>query len=362
MQSEIQKHADFSKVRYANCWEDADILIPALDPKNRRCLSIGSAGDNSFSLLSAGASHVTISEMNPAQVACIKLRIAAYQALDHDEFLIILGEKEGTRIDLYKRCVPYLDEESITYWTHFSNHIVEGFAKVGKFENYFTLFRQKILPLVHSEKKISDLLTPRSGEGRADFYDNEWNSWRWRLLFKIFFSRFVMGRLGRDPSFFKYVEGSVADRILARTKHALVELDPSQNAYLQRIITGHFGTQLPHALRAENFSKIRDNIEKIRIDPRPLESVLEDSQQPFEAYNLSDIFEYMSEENTENLLRKIHRHSSPSARIAYWNMLAKRSRPASLASQIKPLTKLSDQLFAKDKAFFYSAFVVEETT
>ena len=29
-------------------------------------------------------------------------------------------------------------------------------------------------------------------------------------------ARWVMARLGRDPSFFKYVEGSVGDRILAR--------------------------------------------------------------------------------------------------------------------------------------------------
>ena len=118
---------------------------------------------------------------------------------------------------------------------------------------------------------------------------------------------------------------------------------------------------MPHALCGENFTKIRDNIKNISIDPRPLEAVLEDAQQPFDAYNLSDIFEYMSEENTESLLRKIHNHSSSSARLAYWNMLAPRSRPESLATKIKPLPDLSKQLFNEDKAFFYSAFIVEET-
>ena len=360
MQSEIQEHADFSTVRYANCWEDADILIPALDPEGRHCLSIGSAGDNSFSLLAAGASHVTISEMNPAQIACIKLRMAAYQALNHDEFLTLLGEKEGDRMALYQKCSPYLDETSSAYWNHFSDHIAEGFSKAGKFENYFTLFREKMLPLVHSKNKILSLLAPRNHEERESFYDTKWNSWRWKLLFQIFFSRFVMGRLGRDPAFFKYVEGSVADRILTRTKHALVALDPSQNPYLRWILTGSYGDQLPHALRGENFTKIRDNIKNISIDPRPLEAVLEDAQQPFDAYNLSDIFEYMSEENTESLLGEIHSHSAPSARLAYWNMLAPRSRPESLATKIKPLSDLSKQLFNEDKAFFYSAFIVEE--
>ncbi len=362
MKSEIQQHADFTKVRYANCWEDADILIQALDLDGRHCVSIGSAGDNSFSLLAAGASHVTISEMNPAQITCIKLRIAAYKALDHIEFLILHGENEGDRMALYEKCKPHLDNATRKYWDYFSDHIIEGFGRVGKFESYFTLFRDKMLPLVHSKHKIRSLLEHRPLEAREQFYETKWNTWRWRLLFKFFFSRLVMGRLGRDPAFFKYVEGSVADRILTRTRHALVELDPSQNPYLNWILTGRFGKHLPHALREENYDAIRNNIDRITIDPRPLEAVLEDAKQPFDAYNLSDIFEYMSEENTEAILKDIHQHSNAGTRIAYWNMLAPRSRPESLASQINSLEDLSDTLFKQDKAFFYSAFVVEETT
>ena len=360
MKSEIQHHADFSKVRYANCWEDADILIHALEPKGRHCLSIGSAGDNSFSLLAAGASHVTISEMNPAQIACIKLRIAAYKTLEHHEFLTLLGEREGDHISLYKKCCPHLDETTQEYWRHFSDHITEGFGRIGKFESYFTLFREKTLPLVHSKRKISLLLGSRPTIDRESFYENQWNTWRWRLLFKIFFSRFVMGRLGRDPAFFKYVEGSVADRILTRARHALVELEPSQNPYLNWILTGKYGKRLPHALREKNYDLIRNNLDQITIDPRPLEAVLADAKEPFDAYNLSDIFEYMSEANTEDLLKNIHQHSNSGARLAYWNMLAPRSRPASLTDKINPLPDLSEQLFHEDKAFFYSAFIVEE--
>jgi S-adenosylmethionine-diacylglycerol 3-amino-3-carboxypropyl transferase len=47
-------------------------------------------------------------------------------------------------------------------------------------------------------------------------------------------------------------------------------------------------------------------------------------------------------------------------RLAYWNMLAERHRPEELSGVLKPLTELSRQLFAQDKAFFYSDFVVEE--
>ena len=322
MKSEIQHRADFSQVRYGQCWEDADILVQALKcHEGRRCISIGSAGDNSFALLAAGASHVTAVEMNPAQVDCIKLRQDAYLNLDYPEFL-----------------------KTVT-------------ASHGKFERYFDTFRTKVLPLAHSKKRIDQLLTPRPPKERQHFYDDTWNTFRWRAIFKVFFSRFVMGRLGRDPAFFDYVEGSVADRILARARFALVHLDPSQNPYLQWILKGHYGKTLPLALQKESFEKIRTALKQDRftIIEAPLEAALDG--QKFDAFNLSDIFEYMSEESTANLFEKIVTHSTPGARLAYWNMLAPRE---SSHPQIIPCSEESNDLFQQDRAFFYSRFIVEE--
>ena len=52
MGSEVQAKADFTGIRYAQCWEDADLLVEALDVKpGDVCLSIASAGDNALALL-----------------------------------------------------------------------------------------------------------------------------------------------------------------------------------------------------------------------------------------------------------------------------------------------------------------------
>ncbi|MBV9612530.1 MAG: hypothetical protein JO091_08660 [Acidobacteriaceae bacterium] len=75
---------------------------------------------------------------------------------------------------------------------------------------------------------------------------------------------------------------------------------------------------------------------------------------------MSDIFEYMSPEHYESLLEAIAARSNPGARLAYWNMLAPRSRPDSLKARILPMADRSRELFQKDKAWFYSAFVLEE--
>ena len=364
MSSEIQSRAEFSQIRYAQCWEDSNLLTAALTPAGKHCLSIGSAGDNSFALLAAGAASVTIAEMNPAQIACIELRKAAYLTLDHPAFLELLGSRTSTRrTSIYQTCRSSLPPDAREFWDSKPIEIEAGIASAGKFERYFEKFRNLVLPLAHPRSRVLSLLKKRTAPERKTFYETKWNNRRWNWIFQLFFSRKAMGALGRDPEFFKYVQGSVADRILSRTRHALVHLDPSENPYLHWILTGTHGTALPEALEEKNFAPIRQALSEQRLEivNAPLEEVLDRSpRKTYDAYNLSDIFEYMSEENTTALLTKIHSASNPGARLAYWNMLAPRSRPDSLAHLLKPHTAEADTLFQQDRAFFYSRFVIEE--
>jgi S-adenosylmethionine-diacylglycerol 3-amino-3-carboxypropyl transferase len=80
----------------------------------------------------------------------------------------------------------------------------------------------------------------------------------------------------------------------------------------------------------------------------------------FDAFNLSDIFEYLSIESYERLLRLLIRSANPNARLAYWNLLVPRSRPESLVALLQPLKELSEALSRRDKAFIYKTIVVEE--
>lgn len=364
MKSEIQHRADFDEVRYAQCWEDADVLARALDPQGRDCLSIGSAGDNSFALFAAGAKSVTAVEMNPTQVACIEIRKAAYLCLDHEGFLELLGSRPSQRREeLYGKCRPMLAPEIATFWDARPELIRIGIAGGGKFERYFAMFRNVVLPLAHNRKRVLALMESRDAESRERYYNEVWNNRRWRAIFRVFFSRTVMGKLGRDPEFFRYVEGSVSDRILGRARHALVVLDPSDNSYLHWILTGTHGGALPLALRKESFAPIREALQqgRFRVFSGPVEELLESEPHVrFDAFNLSDIFEYMSEENTRSLLQRLVAAARPGARLAYWNMLAPRSRPESMADVLRPLEELSCECHHEDRAFFYSRFIVEE--
>ncbi len=362
-QSEIATEADWSIIRYAQCWEDADVLLEALNiHPGDVCLSIASAGDNTLSMLTRGPAKVVAIDLSPAQIACLEIRVAAYRELLHAETLELLGAAPShRRLKLYEAIRKHLEPQTMAFWDGKRTAIESGVAAAGKFENYLRIFREYVLPLIHSQQRITALFEPRSTEARRLFYEKQWDNLRWRLLFRCFFSRAVMGRLGRDPRFFQYVEGSVAEHIMARTKHALTDLDPSKNPYLQQIVFGQPVGSLPHALRRENYDSIRSNLDKLECRVMPVESYLaEVADKAIDRFNMSDVFEYVSEANYVRILEHLLRVGRPGGRVAYWNMLAARRRPEAFADRLRPLQTLADRLHQEAKTFFYSAFVVEE--
>src|SRR3954470_11352715 len=112
--SEAAANADFSEIRYAQCWEDADILLEGLDVRpGDVCLSIASAGDNALAMLTRSPARVLALDLSPAPLACVELRVAAYKALEHAELLELIGSTPSRRRwELYLRCRPLLSADA----------------------------------------------------------------------------------------------------------------------------------------------------------------------------------------------------------------------------------------------------------
>ncbi len=358
---QVAARVAFDHVRYANCWEDGALLIEALRPApGTRILSIASAGDNSLHLLAHGA-EVVAADLNATQLACVELRLAAICHCEDQEALAFLGFfPDKGRIERYESHLrKKLSASARAYWDQAYPALRDGMIHAGRFEHYFRLFRTRALPLVHRRALIERLLEPRSRFERESFYVDAWNTWRWRSLFRVFFSRFVMGRLGRDPEFFRYVEGSVGARVLTRARYAMTTLDPSTNPYLRYILTGAFLGALPDWTRPEVLAGIRQHADRLILFRGGVEEAA--ARYPgIDGFNLSDIFEYMDEATASTLYGELLMAARPGARLAYWNMLVPRACPARYRSRVAPLTSLAADLFSRDRACFYSAFHVDE--
>jgi S-adenosylmethionine-diacylglycerol 3-amino-3-carboxypropyl transferase len=363
MPDRIEDRARFDLVRYANVWEDAEVLCAALAPApGRRVLSIASAGDNAFALLAAGA-EVVAADLSPAQLALVELKRAAIRRLGPEEVLAFLGIRNSAedRRSVYERLERDLPAGARDFFRERLDAIAAGVVHDGKFEGYFRLFRERVLPLIHSRKTVAALLDEKDADARQAFYRRTWDNLRWRLLFRIFFSRFAMGRLGRDPEFFRYVEGSVAERILDRTRYALTVLPGYANPYLEYILTGNFRRTLPLYLRPEVFPELKKNLDRLTLFEGPIqEAAAAHRGDGFDGFNLSDLFEYLDEPASATVYGALLETARPGARFAYWNMLVRRRLASAFPGRVRPLDAEARELFARDLAFFYSAFVLEE--
>jgi S-adenosylmethionine-diacylglycerol 3-amino-3-carboxypropyl transferase len=359
--SEIAGKASFEAIRYAQLWEDADVLLMGLDSKPGATLvSICSAGDNALAMLTLDPARVVAVDLSAAQIECLKIRIAAYRTLDHKELLELMGSRpSGRRALLLDRVAATLPATSQAFWAPLRDSVITyGLGGVGKFERYFRILQRYLLPLVHKRGTIDALLVSRPQAERERFIRDRWDTWRWRILLNLFFSRFTMGRLGRDPAFFDHFEGSVADHVARRVVHASVDLDPADNPYLHWILKGTHGAALPLAWREAHFETIRARLDRLDIRHGALETFVATGEKA-DGFNLSDIFEYMTKEAFEAVYGSVISAAKPDARLVYWNMMVPRRMPATFASRVRRVADAEERGKAMDKAFFYSDFVVE---
>lgn len=355
-----------ARILYAQCWEDADILVEALGVQpGRTYVSVASGGDNSLALLIGDPERVIALDVSHAQLACLELRVAAYACLDDDKLLEFFGSRPSGRRDaLYQTCRAALHSSDVrAFWDRRGALLARhGLGGVGRFERYFRLFRELVLPLVHDQATVDELFTPKSREERREFYDTRWNTWGWRAMVASFFSERVMGWLGREPAFFAHARSSLAAHVLQRARHALVELDPAENPYLNWIFMGDHGQALPLSLRTGSIQAIRRNLERLDLRCCSVDQFVQQELRRgkrYDGFNLSDVFEYMSETEYREALRGIVGVARPNARLVYWNMLVPRSRPEDFAGSLSSLDRLATDLHRRDKAFFYRALRVE---
>jgi S-adenosylmethionine-diacylglycerol 3-amino-3-carboxypropyl transferase len=147
---------------------------------------------------------------------------------------------------------------------------------------------------VHSRRTIDDIFVSRELPEREEFFEQPFQHLALAAVAqRLFFSRFVMGRMGRDKAFFDHVDGSPAQHVARRIRHAGIACDPAENPYLHWIMKGTHGDALPMTWREDHFETIAARLDRLDIRPGSLEAFVSTGERA-DGFNLSDIFEYMS--------------------------------------------------------------------
>jgi len=348
--------ADFSFIRYSNCWEDTNILLKALGIKEGETgISIASAGDNTLAMLLNNPEMIYAFDLNETQLYCCELKMACFRCLTYDEMLILLGINAGDRLSLYKKLRNVLSDTAQNFFDENTEIINRGIIHTGKFEKFFGIFRRYIIPLFSTYKKFRIFASMDNLGEQREFYQKHINNRRLKAIFRIYFGYKVMGKLGRDSSFYEYVEEKErsGNDIRGRFEFGISNTVNAYNPYINYIVFGQYTqNSLPLYLRHENFDAIRRNIDRITLVKGDLLS-LDIKNVSFA--NLSDIFEYMSENEFEKNIEKLSEILSTDARVAYWNM---QNRRYINKSEFNLESELSEKLFKQNNSWFYRDFLV----
>jgi S-adenosylmethionine-diacylglycerol 3-amino-3-carboxypropyl transferase len=348
-------------ISYSQCWEDAEIVVKALNLNNDdTVLSVTSGGCNSLAIASMGVKTVFSVDKNRAQNFLLEFKQQTVRCLEYEEVLEVLGYRNRiNRVALYQNIQHNLSEGCQKYWDSKNDAIKKGVVHCGKFERYLRIFRRYVIPLVHSKATIQKFLNPEGSQNQIDFYTTKWNTFRWRLLFRIFFSRFVMSRSGRSKEMFSHSQNLPAAKLFFnRTEQAFKYGQVKQNFFLSYILLGSKSELLPHYLHYEMFEKLK-SLSNIQVHSSDILSFLKSMpSSSISKFNLSDVFEPLDIIAVENIFNEIYRVSKPNARIIFWNNLVHRDVPQELVHCFEREVILEEELKKNDRVFFYEKFYI----
>ena len=168
-----------------------------------------------------------------------------------------------------------------------------------------------------------------------------------------------MGKLGRDPEFMNYVEGSVSQFILDKAARHLTSELAQDNFILRYALTGSFGHLLPHYLQKENYPIIQKNIGQLHLYEGYAHKAA-GKYGKFGYMNLSNIFEYMDESTFAQTADFLLDGLEANGKIAYWNLMVSRRISKLFPERVGYCGTLSRNLTGQDKGFFYQEFIVDE--
>lgn len=354
------------KIYYSQCWEDTAILKQALAiTSTDDVLSITSAGDNSLALLSDYPRSLTMVDKDRAQNFLAELKYRAPARLDYTDYLEFLGAMPATaakRVAHFQAARSSMSREAQQWWAGHLDLIAKGAIHAGKFERYIGLARRYLLPFVHSRSTILGLFEHVDLASQQKYFSRNWDTWLWRRFIGLTSDRSLLRAFARQPEQDRSEERNHNDDYETRIRDIVSRMVLKNNPYFRYFFTGDFGPKLPDYLSKQNFDVLAEGSPRttVKFATSGLYEHLRDvPSDSLDKFNLSDIFEAFSEAENALLWEEILRTARPGALVAYWCNQIDRQPPKELAKHFKAERAMEQDLFKRDRVFFYQSFNIK---
>jgi S-adenosylmethionine-diacylglycerol 3-amino-3-carboxypropyl transferase len=345
------------RLMFTQSWEDPACDIEALRPQpGENLLAITSGCDNVLGFLLTDPARIFAVDINPAQTHLLELKMAAFRRLTHSEMLLLLGIPAGAGAPrLYLRLREELSPAALAFWDAHQAWFDRGLLTQGGFERYFAMLRS-LLAFAVGRRCLERLFTLKPQQQR-EYYDQRWNTWRWRALIRIGCSRFVLGKR-LDPSWFVHAEANSFGKHFTRlAEHAIADLPVRPNYFLAQILLGRYLDEntVPEYLRQRNFETIRHRLDRITAVTTDIGAAVDGlAPHSVDCFALSNVFEYSPRALFVRTCEALARVARPGARFALRNLLAPRRLADFPAFHVD--ATLSARLRDADRGFIYRGF------
>src|SRR5439155_351352 len=287
-----------------------------------------------FALVVAGAGVVVAVGLNATQNDLVELKLVAASRLGGPLAVGFLGgggAAPASRLATYARLRDALSSAARAHWDARPGDLARGVLHTGASERFLALVVRAIKMLVHPERRVRRLLACRSVAEQRAFYEREWNTWRWRALFKVLLNRWAFRR-SHEPAFFEHVENpSFSGHFLRAAQHALTDLPVADNYFLHVALTGWYppGGARPPYLTADGATSLAVMAERLTLVDGSYTAFLRTQPDAsVTGFALSNICEWLSAGDVEQLFAEIVRTAAPGARVCFRNFVGWTEVPA----------------------------------
>lgn len=355
------ENVDLNLLRYSLVWEDANTLYKGLEiEEDDRLLIITSAGCNVLNALLKKPAAITAIDLNPEQNRLLLFKKYLIENYDHDIFLSLMGFYGRNAVkEAWDKVAISLDPVFREHGEVFRLKNPDGIMPSGKLESYIhgfypglpEEFQQKLLRLIRFE----------SINEQHDFFLKELDNPQFNFLFINYFDEQNLSK-GRDPKFFKYVKESGGVSFFSRLKKFTGKQLLKDNFYFRFFM---FGPQnlpkeiLPPCYRKENFPVLKGQLHKLEIiTGEAIEYLLSKDGQNINKAGLSNIFEYVGEEQFDEVCNRLLKDRKNSLKYIFWNLLQSQGDSNCNGDRLE---KLSEYLSAQEGCFYFKNVRVMST-
>lgn len=352
----------FSGINFSSVNEDWRTEARALQLEGDDVvLCVTGSGDRPLDLLAqAEPRRIVAIDRDPAQNELLRLKMAAIESLDYEEYVRFLGLREAPpaeRLDTFQQLAPSLRPESASFWRAHTDELAHGVLYAGRFERYFAKvsYIARLLrgPVIERLFQFEDI------DKQRPFVDDIWDRRWWRYTFRVLLHPLVSRVLYGDPAYFAHVDVRVGSYLYDAMTRFLRRHPARESFMLHLIFRGRLPDHdLPPYLTRQGVATLRDRLN--RIDVRTADVVEHLNSVPSETYSrysLSDLPSYLSQDAFARLLEGVQHSARPDARIVIRQFLTDYDLPDSVRERLSRDRRLEHELAATDRAFAYRFIV-----